>query len=146
MYDIQTSFKDAVYSVKLKMEFSILNALIKLVKGKLGDGRTTEPDWKSGNSSGRNDTARFSSAFKSSRRQSNVLSAGALRHPAITYSPTDGRLRESEEIQSQRLKSGSVLKTMTTEVSVDKVEKGRDDAGSATSSTVYIIEHNNSGI
>ncbi|KAF2107054.1 hypothetical protein BDV96DRAFT_462317, partial [Lophiotrema nucula] len=28
LYDIQTSYKDAVYSIKLKMEFSILNQLI----------------------------------------------------------------------------------------------------------------------
>ncbi|KAF1954220.1 hypothetical protein CC80DRAFT_388202, partial [Byssothecium circinans] len=33
LYDIQTSFKGAVYSVKLKMEFSILNQLMNLVRG-----------------------------------------------------------------------------------------------------------------
>lgn len=41
-YYIQTTYKAAVYSVKLKMEFSILNKLIKLVRGKL-QGSSSDP-------------------------------------------------------------------------------------------------------
>lgn len=41
-YYIQTTYKAAVYSVKLKMEFSILNKLINLVRGKL-QGSSSDP-------------------------------------------------------------------------------------------------------
>ncbi|KAK2768800.1 hypothetical protein FQN54_000658 [Arachnomyces sp. PD_36] len=41
-YFIQTTYKAFVYSVKLKMEFSILNKLIKLVRGKL-HGSSSDP-------------------------------------------------------------------------------------------------------
>ncbi|KAH7067338.1 hypothetical protein BKA63DRAFT_424553 [Paraphoma chrysanthemicola] len=35
-YQIQTTYKTAVYSVKLKIEFSVLNSLIRIVKNKRG--------------------------------------------------------------------------------------------------------------
>ncbi|KAF2638890.1 hypothetical protein P280DRAFT_550959 [Massarina eburnea CBS 473.64] len=35
LYDIQTTYKAAVYSIKLKMEFSILNRLTDMVQGRL---------------------------------------------------------------------------------------------------------------
>jgi hypothetical protein len=35
LYDIQTVYKGLVYSVKLKLEFSILNRLVELTQGKL---------------------------------------------------------------------------------------------------------------
>ena len=43
VYDIQTSYKGAVYSVKLKMEFTILNQLMNLVKGNLREGTSSSP-------------------------------------------------------------------------------------------------------
>jgi hypothetical protein len=42
IYDIQTSWKTLVYSVKLKLEFYILNRLIEITKGGLNTGRTAD--------------------------------------------------------------------------------------------------------
>ncbi|CAI6228832.1 unnamed protein product [Periconia digitata] len=37
LYSFQVSYKAAVYSIKLKMEFAILNRLVAMVQGRLGD-------------------------------------------------------------------------------------------------------------
>ncbi|KAF2655604.1 hypothetical protein K491DRAFT_598606 [Lophiostoma macrostomum CBS 122681] len=42
LYDIQTAWKTLVYSVKLKLEFYILNRLIEITKGGLSAGRTAD--------------------------------------------------------------------------------------------------------
>ncbi|KAF2733627.1 hypothetical protein EJ04DRAFT_438758 [Polyplosphaeria fusca] len=145
LYDIQTSYKGAVYSVKLKMEFTILNALMDLVKGNLSDS-TSAPHTAS-------KSAHCPRAPGTGMRSHNRHSA-ALGHSAGAYSRMDEHGGAS--IQLRDLKATDVLKTTTTEVRVDRIEtvvEDREDFGgkggnetslSTSSSEVYIIEHNKS--
>jgi len=47
LYTVQTTYKAAVYSIKLKMEFAILNRLIDMIQGRLpagsSDGQRSQP-------------------------------------------------------------------------------------------------------
>jgi hypothetical protein len=136
VYDIQTAYKGAVYSVKLKMEFTILNQLMNLVKGNLADGATSSPHTHS--------KSRVTN--RSSMRPVNKElghSAGAysrMDEDSIHHSPSNG------DIKLRDLKTNDVLKTTTTEVkfedvSISSVESGRKRSRSG-SSEVYIIDKN----
>ncbi|KAH7115114.1 hypothetical protein B0J11DRAFT_496008 [Dendryphion nanum] len=134
LYDIQTTFKTGVYSVKLKLEFTILNQLMNLVKGNLSDhsarSYTGGPAHRSGLRSG----------VKPSTNLGN--STGA-------YSKMDDRRISAQgDIKLHDLKSNDVLKTTTTEVrfermddieSVDSESRGKGLRRSS-SSEVYIID------
>lgn len=145
MNDIQTTYKTAVYSIKLKMEFAILNALMKLVKGSL----------RLNHSSPRVVT-------KSNKRQSHPpntdwnadYGAGSGLHhgPSSTLGHSAGAYARMNDnaVQLKDMKSTDVMKTTTTEVRVDRVGVlddiesvgGRPESrsASASSSEVYIIE------
>jgi len=48
LYDLQTAYKALVYSVKLKMEFSILNKLVDIVRGSTGGSSYDHTQGESG--------------------------------------------------------------------------------------------------
>ncbi|KAJ4293612.1 hypothetical protein N0V90_008895 [Kalmusia sp. IMI 367209] len=131
LYDIQTSYKGAVYSVKLKIEFTILNQLMNLVRGALRETNTS--------------LSHTNPATSKSRR--HISRSGTnLGHSAGAYSRMD---EEASGIKLQNLRAGDVLKTTTTEIRIDDVEKvddmftsaaKKDGSSSRGSSEVYIIE------
>lgn len=141
VYDIQTSFKGAVYSVKLKMEFSILNQLMNLVRGNLREDTSEGPHTGTGSK-----THTFS---RHGGTRSSVRVGTELGHTAGAYSRMDDSSSAGPSIKMQNLKAGDVLKTTTTEVRVDRIEKideesvvSRDKGRSSESSSeVYIIDH-----
>ena len=143
VYDIQTSFKGAVYSVKLKMEFTILNQLMNLVRGNLREDSSRSP--KSGTGSKTHNFSRHGGT-----RTSIIRGGTELGHSAGAYSRMeDSNSSAGRSIKLQNLKAGDVLKTTTTEVRVDKIEKIDEESlhgpdkvrSSESSSEVYIIEH-----
>jgi hypothetical protein len=146
VYDIQTSFKGAVYSVKLKMEFTILNALMNLVRGNLREDSSRSPH--TGTGSKTHNFSRHGAA-----RNSIIRTGTELGHSAGAYARMDDGGSAGRSIQLQNLKAGDVLKTTTTEVRVDKIEKIDEEslasphkgASSDCSSEVYIIEHHGKG-
>ncbi|KAF2646702.1 hypothetical protein P280DRAFT_494992 [Massarina eburnea CBS 473.64] len=134
LYDIQTSFKGAVYSVKLKMEFTILNQLMNLVRGSLRDT-----------------TASSYTGTRTNPRYSRYVHGTENSHTAGAYSKMDeDAIHGGRAIQLEDLRANDVLKTTTTEIRIDKVEKidegsldGRDKGAripSRSSSEVCIID------
>ncbi|KAF2261426.1 hypothetical protein CC78DRAFT_521889 [Lojkania enalia] len=146
LYDIQTSYKDAVYSIKLKMEFTILNQLIDLVKGTLRE-HASLPLTTSGSHRYTNTT----SGNQRSTIHSGIRSPGAsgLGHSAGAYARMDDHGHGGSDFVLQSLKGDGVLKTTTTEVRIDRIERVSEDrerekarSPSPSSSEVYIIESN----
>lgn len=117
VYDIQTSYKGAVYSVKLKLEFTILNQLMNLVKGRLAD--TTTPNTGSKSYHGAKPTNRSSHLRPGLRDKEHGLPAGAYSkmEDSVTVSRTP-----ASDIKLQDLKSDGVLRTTTTEVRFEAAE------------------------
>jgi hypothetical protein len=148
VYDIQTSYKDAVYSVKLKMEFTILNQLMELVKGNLRDSNISQHTYPTPGPYARSTNGAIASGMRSTNRYSNTPGLG---HTAGAYSRMDDKM-ELDGIKLQSLKATDVLKTTTTEVRVDRIDKIEEgecpespeckEVSSAASSEVYIIEKN----
>lgn len=142
VYDIQTSFKAAVYSVKLKMEFTILNALMNLVRGNLREDSSRGPNTGAGSKP-------HNFSRHGATRNSIIRPGTELGHSAGAYARMEDDASAGRGIKLQNLKSGDVLKTTTTEVTVDKIEKIDEEslgspgkeASSENSSEVYIIEH-----
>ncbi|KAF2685156.1 hypothetical protein K458DRAFT_388047 [Lentithecium fluviatile CBS 122367] len=153
LYDIQTSFKGAVYSVKLKMEFTILNQLMNLVRGNLReDYSSRSPHTNTITSSSKpHNFSRHGGGVRSVHRNSE------LGHSAGAYARMDEDGTGGRGIKLQNLKAGDVLKTTTTEVRVDRIEKieeeserrvdncGATSRASQSSSEVYIIEQHDKG-
>ncbi|KAK7189834.1 integral membrane protein [Paraphaeosphaeria sporulosa] len=135
LYDIQTSYKGAVYSVKLKIEFTILNQLMNLVKGALRDT-----------------TASISHTQTAKSRPRRSIRAADLGHSAGAYSRMDEE-GQGTGIKLQPLRAGEISKTTTTEVRIDELEIEKDEvyspagkkdgSSSRGSSEVYIIEGRN---
>lgn len=132
MYDIQTSYKGAVYSIKLKIEFSILNQLMNLVKGAAHDASAS---------------ALYGQTARSRPRRS--IRAADLGHFAGAYSRMDEEGGDTGGIKLRTLRAGEISKTTTTEVRVDELEieknevyspAGKKKDSSRESSEVYIIE------
>jgi hypothetical protein len=144
VYDIQTSFKGAVYSVKLKMEFTILNQLMNLVRGNLREYSSGSPGTGAGSNAKPQNFSRHGTT-----RGSIIRSGTELGNSAGAYARMDDGGSAGRSIKLQNLKAGDVLKTTTTEVRVDKIERIDEESlhgdgkgpGSESSSEVYIIEH-----
>jgi hypothetical protein len=144
VYDIQTSYKGAVYSVKLKMEFSILNQLMNLVKGKIVESSTPYSRSKP-----HTDARTFNrTALRSGTHKDLGHVAGAysrMEDGSVTISRTS-----NADIKLHDLKNDEVLKTTTTEVrfesaeDIDSVDSGMRGNGlrKSSSSTEHIIEDN----
>lgn len=141
VYDIQTSYKGAVYSVKLKMEFTILNQLMNLVRGNLRDASTSSPH------TGTHTGSKSQHFSRSGVHNRSTYRGSELGHSAGAYSRMDEEVGKG--IKLKDLRSTDVLKTTTTEVRVDKIDKIDEESlsspdkgrSSASSSEVYIIEH-----
>ncbi|KAJ4346803.1 uncharacterized protein N0V89_010735 [Didymosphaeria variabile] len=136
LYDIQTSYKGAVYSIKLKIEFTILNQLMNLVKGALRDTNTS--------------ISHTHTSKSRPRHMSRSVRATDLGHSAGAYSRMDEEGNGGGGIKLQTLRAGEINKTTTTEVRIDELEVEKDevyspqgqkgDSSSRGSSEVYIIE------
>lgn len=136
VYDIQTSYKGAVYSVKLKIEFTILNQLMNLVKGALRETNTS-----------------ISHTQTAKSRPRRSIRAADLGHSAGAYSRMDEDGHSVGGIKLQTLKAGEISKTTTTEVRIDELELEKNevyspmgkkaDSSSSGSSEMYIIEGRN---
>ena len=140
VYDIQTSYKDAVYSVKLKIEFTILNQLMDLVNGNLRENNLSQHTYSSPRPNTHGTAKIADSAICSTTRYYTTTRPG---YPTGAYTRMDDKISACTGIKLQSLKSTDVLKTTTTEVRVDKIEKTME-AGeckerlSVTLSGVYI--------
>lgn len=131
--------------MKLKLEFTILNQLMNLVKGNLRE--TTTPHTGSKSYTGTRATGR--SVLRSGTR----LDKDQV-HTNGTYSRMEDGISISHtpdpDIRLQDFKSDGVLKTTTTEVRFDRAEDMDSIVSSpraqglrrSSSSEVYIIEHN----
>ncbi|KAF2656295.1 hypothetical protein K491DRAFT_597183 [Lophiostoma macrostomum CBS 122681] len=139
LYDIQTSYKTAVYSVKLKMEFTILNQLINLVKGNLRSSAIASPYSASKSHGGMRSTG-LRSGIRSS------VTSKDLGNTAGAYARMDEILEAhaQSDIRMRELKGNDVLKTTTTEVRFEEIEEDgerREKASRRSSdSDLYIIE------
>ncbi|KAF2743615.1 hypothetical protein M011DRAFT_410148 [Sporormia fimetaria CBS 119925] len=143
LYDIQTAYKGAVYSIKLKMEFSILNELMNLVKGNQSDATPSRsskanPGNRTGNRSGVRD----------------VTLTSHTAHCTGAYSRMDdGSTSTPDDIKLTRLENGRVLRTTTTEIHYETTEDAESlDIGAgktgfrrSSSSEMYIIDRDDSG-
>jgi hypothetical protein len=135
VYDIQTSYKGAVYSVKLKIEFSILNQLMNLVRGNLHDASSEVVQ-----------TTSRSRNFSRHVGNRSVIRGGVDNDvPVGAYSRMDEEQFGDRKIRLQNLKSTEVMKTMTAEVRIEQVNGGTANSPnqrrpSNDSSEMYIIE------
>jgi hypothetical protein len=117
-YDIQTTYKAAVYSVKLKMEFSILNKLVDLFQGRINDS-SDDP---------RSRSHRISElgTVKKPHKKSNPVPTSTV-NGTITNSTLGNsayaRMDDSGPVIS--LKDMEVMKT--TEVRVERIERDIND-------------------
>lgn len=136
VYDIQTSYKGAVYSVKLKLEFSILNQLMNLVKGALRDTTISSSQHVS---------------KSRPRHMSRSIRPSELGHSAGAYARMDEEGHTTGAIRLQDLRAGEINKTTTTEVRIEEVEgekdeeeygagTKKDESDSRRSSEIYIIQ------
>jgi hypothetical protein len=124
------------------MEFTILNQLMNLVRGNLREYSSGSP----GTGPGSQKPQAFSR--HGTTRGSVIRSGTELGNSAGAYARMDDGGSAGRSIKLQNLKAGDVLKTTTTEVRVDKIERideeslqGEGKVGSESSSEVYIIEH-----
>ncbi|KAH7076355.1 hypothetical protein BKA63DRAFT_412157 [Paraphoma chrysanthemicola] len=103
-YQIQTTYKTAVYSIKLKLEFSVLNRLVSVVKHKdllsnpntLGDNTLNLSRWTEGNATQENtnpdDSAAVSKMEKSGRwGESRKEASATTAEIHISQAETVGR-------------------------------------------------------
>ncbi|KAF2877820.1 hypothetical protein BDV95DRAFT_588845 [Massariosphaeria phaeospora] len=108
-YDIQTTYKAAVYSVKIKMEFSILNRLLDLFQGRIQDSSDSPHS--------RNQTA----GFKKAAGKSNPTANGTAN---TGYAPALGNSAYARMDENASPTSGISLKDMevvkTTEITVER--------------------------
>ncbi|ORY16250.1 integral membrane protein [Clohesyomyces aquaticus] len=114
-YNIQTTYKSAVYSIKLKLEFAILNRLLDLVQGRIHDS-----------SDGNTHTHSYRAAELGTIK-SNIRSKGTAlgsNHGKTGRSASDSGLGNSAYAKMDdigpvlELKDGNVVKT--TEVTVER--------------------------
>ena len=142
-YDIQTPYKSAVYSVKLKMEFTVLNALMDLVKPDPADHVNSPHAHSKSYHSGRATSLR--PGVKSS------IPHRELGHSIGTYSRMDDLVStpQSTNIRLHNLRnSDGVLKSIATEARHENLDDsesfGSDVQGKGSrksnSSEMHIIE------
>lgn len=125
------------------MEFTILNQLIGLVKSRLKE-----------HPSSRNPASKWHYLHRSTNEdRPSALRVTIKSPPSVLSHPYSRMENEVKGNELSNLKSTGVLKTTTTEVRVDRIERVRDDgerysdkkpkSPSTTSSEVYVIENNN---
>jgi len=138
VYAIQTPYKSAVYSIKLKLEFTILNQLMNLVKGNV-TANTNSRYASSGRSASR---PGIRSAGKSTKKEMGNSAGAFTRMEDPPYSPA------GDTIHMHDIRDKDVLKTTTTEVMYER-RKGGESMGSRgsrqdlerSSSEIQIIQH-----
>ncbi|CAH0055624.1 unnamed protein product [Clonostachys solani] len=123
-YDFQTAYKPLVYSIKLKLEFNILNDLVNLTIG--------------------NDRSRSHSQGAASRAAASNINMSAFRGDDAEYRATvhGGRSRGAEQDKSDTRPSVENAIMRSTEISVHCVERRDDDHDSIGSSSVPATEAN----
>ncbi|KAF2178601.1 hypothetical protein K469DRAFT_598876 [Zopfia rhizophila CBS 207.26] len=114
-YDIQTTYKAAVYSVKLKMEFSILNRLLDLFHGRIHDS-SSDPRSRSHN------TAELGTVRKSVHKTSTTATGTGNSLGNSAYA----RMGDTRSVMS--FKDMEVVKT--TEITVERSERVLAEVGS----------------
>jgi hypothetical protein len=128
-YDVQTTYKAAVYSVKLKMEFSILNKLLDLFQGRIHDS-SDDPRSHS------NPTATFGNSKKHStfhKSGSNPTANGTITGATSLGNSAYARMDDEGLGPAIRLKDMEIVKT--TEV---RMESGPRDPNDMDIETVSI--------
>lgn len=120
-YDIQTTYKAAVYSVKLKMEFSILNRLLDLFQGRIQDS-SDDPRSRSHPTYG---TSTFKNSKKTSHIKSNVDPNGTVNGTTTSGLGNSAYVRMGDVEPGIALKDMEVVKT--TEVRVERSERDIGD-------------------
>jgi hypothetical protein len=120
-YDIQTTYKAAVYSVKLKMEFSILNRLLDLFQGRIQDS-SDDPRSRSHPTYG---TSTFKGSKKASNNKSTVTPNGTVNGGPSTGLGNSAYVRMGDVEPGISLKDMEVVKT--TEVRVERSERDIGD-------------------
>ncbi|KAF2657317.1 hypothetical protein K491DRAFT_595266 [Lophiostoma macrostomum CBS 122681] len=129
-YDIQTTYKAAVYSVKLKMEFSILNKLLDLFQGRIHDSSDdprshSHPTATFVNSKKHSTLGTFHKSGSNPTANGTVTGASTLGNSAYA--------RMDDEGPAIRLKDMEVIKT--TEV---RIESGPRDVNDDDIETVSV--------
>lgn len=118
LYEIQTSWKPLVYSVKLKLEFSILNRLVELTKSaRSGDSRSLSNPARSGG------IAMGTMKSKTGTRQRSVALGGD--HTG------EWEVRVGSGTSDKNVLPSTVVKT--TEVKIQSHSRRRSDASLAES-------------
>jgi hypothetical protein len=129
LFEIQTAWKPLVYSVKLKLEFSILNRLVELTRGA-----------RSARSGGPN-----SHSYSRNAARSGNLALGTLKGTGHPHSVAQGTDKANQwEVHVGGGKSGSkVLPSTvvkTTEFTVQSRSRRRSETSSAESGTEVLVD------
>lgn len=90
LYDIQTAYKSMVYSIKLKLEFGILNELVELTQ----TGRPADQNSSGVRAAGENFSAVWSANHERLRRQSRLMMQQITGYSAFI---TSGGMQEKKE-------------------------------------------------
>jgi hypothetical protein len=130
------------------MEFTILNQLMNLVRGNLREDTSKSP-----HTGGTGSKTHGGTYSRHGAPRNSIRGVAELGHSAGAYARMDEDGIARGSIQLRNLKAGDVLKTTTTEVRVDRIEKIDEESSSSSmsspnkarssesSSEVYIIEH-----
>lgn len=132
-YEIQTTYKSALYSIKLKLEFVVLNQLVKLTKDNLNAGRRRRNERRDSVDSGPRGAGGLADERRGRvdmnrwpRKGSEWVSNGAqgIEPPTQTYFVSASTSSPSSRIRSFCGDNDvGVLKTVDVEVTVEK-ERG----------------------
>ncbi|KAH7132149.1 hypothetical protein B0J11DRAFT_577090 [Dendryphion nanum] len=114
-YDIQTTYKAAVYSVKIKMEFSILNKLLDLFQGRIHDS-SSDPRSRS------HRTTDFSTMRKSGGKTNPTATVtGIDAIPSTSLGNSAYARMDDTDGPSIQLSSMEVVKT--TEIRIERSDR-----------------------
>lgn len=117
LYDIQVTYKAAVYSVKLKMEFSILNKLVDLFQGRIQES-SSDPRSRSHRTA-----TNFGTTTKKGKKSGTVNGAGDGNILSSTLG-NSAYARMDDTTPGLSLKDMEVVKT--TEIRVESSQRDID--------------------
>ncbi|KAK3936493.1 hypothetical protein QBC46DRAFT_321435 [Diplogelasinospora grovesii] len=128
LYDIQTIYKGLVYSVKLKLEFSILNRLVELTTARNGSSYTQSAE-RGGNAvqlEPIDDPDKFTGIASGNSNNGNSSRRGGMGMGYQASIHTGGRNKDGVNMEATNNKSSAVF--MTTEVVVQRSSASAADS------------------
>ncbi|KAF2014698.1 hypothetical protein BU24DRAFT_482258 [Aaosphaeria arxii CBS 175.79] len=125
-YDIQTTYKAAVYSVKLKMEFAILNKLLDLFQGRIQDSSDDPRSHSHGPGTTLGGTTKRS-ANKSMPTHNGTVTDGL---PVASSLGNSAYARMNDDVEGTGINLTDMKVMKTTEVTIERTERLPEHDGS----------------